>query len=87
MTFLPVTVMSIRRSAADDGPGVAALGGVDAAAEPCAGAGDGVGVTDEVGPGCEQDPRTRAEQSQRAAIGIRWSGVAFVTIGSLGRFV
>ena len=79
--------MSIDLMATVVGPGVAVPVGVEADVELCAGAGDGVGVAGEVGPGCEQDGRTRATPRLMAVIRIRWSGVAFVTIGSLGRWV
>jgi hypothetical protein len=82
VTFLPVTVMSIRLIAGVEGVEVRA--GV----EVCADVGDDVvGNVDEAGPVWEQDVRTSAALRPRAAVKRLCTGVVFVTVGSLGRFV
>ena len=82
VTFLPVTVMSIRL-----------IDGVEdvedeEGAEVCVGVEDETdGSVDETGPVREQDATTSAALRPRAVIMHRCRCVVSVTVGSLGRFV
>ena len=91
VTFLPVTVMSIRLidgvEDVEDEEGAEVCVGVEGA-EVCVGVeGETDGSVDETVPVREQDATTSAALRPRAAIMHRCRCVVSVTVGSLGRFV